>query len=63
MTNAAQSTVWADLLPGSGLAKTLNGDTLTWSADSTVIPFLALDNAYLGNNGFAGKIYYMPSAP
>lgn len=53
--------VWNDLTPGSGLAKTQNGTSLVWSADSTVLPFLALDNAFLGNNTFAGKITSTPS--
>lgn len=47
---------WSETTAGSGLAKTVNGAVVTWSADSTVLPFLALDNAFLGNNAFAGKV-------
>lgn len=43
-------------MAGSGLARSENGPLVTWSADSTVLPFLALDNAFLGNNTFAGKL-------
>lgn len=61
-------TAWANqsgdpaLIAGSGLARIQNGNMVVWSADSTTLPYLALDNAFLGNNAFAGKISTTPAA-
>ncbi len=53
---------WGQMSPGSGLAKTIVGSDAVWSVDSAAVPFLALDNAFLGNNAWAGATAYTPSA-
>ncbi|MBL0159488.1 MAG: hypothetical protein IPP47_20630 [Bryobacterales bacterium] len=51
-----------EMSAGSGLAKMQNGSTFVWSADSTVLPYLGLDNAFLGDNAFAGKFTTAPGS-
>lgn len=47
--------VWALMGPGSGMSKTMVGTNTTWSVDSATIPFLGLNNAFLGINSFADR--------
>jgi hypothetical protein len=56
LTTDGSSASWGAMTAGSGLSKTCTGVDCVWSADSTVIPYLALDNAWLGNNTFAGTL-------
>ncbi len=51
-----------EMSAGSGLAKMQNGAAVVWSADSTVLPYLGLDNAFLGDNAFAGKFTTAPGS-
>lgn len=51
---------WGASTPGSGLAKLQVGTDQIWSVDSTQVPHLALNNAFLGDNQFAGTITFTP---
>jgi hypothetical protein len=53
--------VWISETVGSGLAKTVVGNSVIWSADSAAIPFLALNNAFLGDNAYAGRFTETPA--
>lgn len=53
---------WVSLLAGSGLSRTDVTESITLSVDSTQLPYLALNNAFLGNNQFAGTLANVPSA-
>lgn len=48
--------------PGAGMAKTRAGTQDVWSVDSSQVGYLALNNAWLGNNTFGGKVVTAPSA-
>ncbi|QOY92337.1 hypothetical protein [Paludibaculum fermentans] len=51
-----------EMSAGSGLAQMQNGTASVWSVDSTVLPYLGLDNAFLGDNAFAGKFTTAPGS-
>lgn len=53
---------WGTADPGSGIAKTQTGANSVWSVDSSQVPYLALNNAFLGNNQFAGTLAQAPGA-
>lgn len=53
---------WGTTTPGAGLSKLQVGPDQIWSVDSSQVPHLALNNAFLGNNQFAGTITFTPGA-
>ncbi len=63
LTTDGTSAGWELLDTGSGLSKTQQTGTKVFSVDSAQIPFLALNNAFLGNNEFAGTLAATSGAP
>lgn len=56
LTTDGTTAAWELLDTGSGLSKTQQTGTKVFSVDSAQVPFIALNNAFLGNNEFAGTL-------
>jgi len=53
---------WETQTAGAGIGILQTTGEKTWSVDSGVVPYLALDNAFLGDNAFAGALTSVPSS-
>lgn len=62
VNSGASASEWATLGAGAGVSVTPSAGTTTISVDSTQVPLLALDNAFLGDNSFAGTTTNTPSS-
>lgn len=61
VNSTATDVEWNQDIPGAGLAKTPVAGGEVWSVDSTQIAYLALNNAFLGDQAFAGRVVTTPS--
>lgn len=62
LTTDGTNPSWETYTAGAGISITQTSGQKTWAVDSTQIPYLALNNAFLGNNTFAGDIQILEQA-